>query len=158
MSKYYTGIGSRETPSDICSLMTKISRRLEKKGYILRSGGAKGADLAFQEGVQKIQNTIIYYAYTSIPDWAFEKVNEYTDKNRNFDTFAPYARKLLARNMMQVLGEDGTTPSKFLICWTPQGKEVGGTRYAMRCAKAHGVPIFNLGIPEDRERLERFVK
>ena len=45
-----TGIGSRETPDDILKLMTRIGRRIEELGGILRSGGAGGADLAFEAG------------------------------------------------------------------------------------------------------------
>ena len=48
--KYYAGIGSRKTPHDTCDLMTKIAIALDNRGYILRSGGAKGADKAFEAG------------------------------------------------------------------------------------------------------------
>jgi hypothetical protein len=48
--KYYTGVGSRETPQVIIETIKKISYRMGQKGYILRSGGADGADLAFELG------------------------------------------------------------------------------------------------------------
>ena len=35
----YAGIGSREVPDDILSVMTRIASRLEELGYTLRSGG-----------------------------------------------------------------------------------------------------------------------
>jgi len=53
MKKYYTGIGSRETPKKILVLMDKLAQKLEKQGYVLRSGGAAGADTAFAENVVK---------------------------------------------------------------------------------------------------------
>ena len=46
----YAGIGSRKTPIKILKEMTKIANFLNKKGYILRSGGAIGADKAFENG------------------------------------------------------------------------------------------------------------
>ena len=46
---YYAGIGSRETPKNKCRLMTKIAKILSGK-YTLRSGGADGADSAFEAG------------------------------------------------------------------------------------------------------------
>lgn len=49
---FYTGIGSRETPQEIQNLMFKIAQKLDSK-YILRSGGADGADLAFEKGSSK---------------------------------------------------------------------------------------------------------
>src|SRR5690606_12262312 len=48
--KYYTGIGSRETPKDILCLMVEVARKLSHLGWILRSGGAEGADTAFEIG------------------------------------------------------------------------------------------------------------
>lgn len=44
----YAGIGSRETPMEILELMTKASAWLGAKGYTLQSGGAIGADMAFE--------------------------------------------------------------------------------------------------------------
>ncbi len=54
----FTGIGSRKTPLDICQIITKIGEKLQNK-YILRSGAAKGADLAFEKNV-KSENKCIY--------------------------------------------------------------------------------------------------
>ena len=47
---YYTGIGSRETPIEIQKLFINVGRYLAKKKLILRSGGANGADQAFEKG------------------------------------------------------------------------------------------------------------
>ena len=46
----YAGIGSRETPPDILLKMVKIGCHLAKMGWTLRSGGAPGADSAFEKG------------------------------------------------------------------------------------------------------------
>lgn len=48
---YYTGVGSRKTPKEIQKMMREASFMLAKRGWCLRSGGADGADLAFQHGV-----------------------------------------------------------------------------------------------------------
>lgn len=50
MYKPYSGIGSRETPEEIYTLMVEIAYKLASLGYTLRSGGAEGADQAFEEG------------------------------------------------------------------------------------------------------------
>lgn len=44
----YAGIGSRETPLSMLRTMTKVADMLAKKGYTLNSGGAIGADVAFE--------------------------------------------------------------------------------------------------------------
>jgi len=38
--KYFSGIGSRETPPTIQRIMMYIARDLERDGYTLRSGNA----------------------------------------------------------------------------------------------------------------------
>lgn len=48
--RFYAGIGSRETPPAILETMRAAARRLRDLGFVLRSGGAAGADTAFAEG------------------------------------------------------------------------------------------------------------
>ncbi len=51
-NKYYAGIGSRKTPPEILSLISKIAIFLSKNNYILRSGNASGADSAFSKEIE----------------------------------------------------------------------------------------------------------
>lgn len=62
--RYYTGIGSRGTPSEILEIMTDIARFLAETGYTLRSGGASGADTAFESGVLHIDKKEIYLPWS----------------------------------------------------------------------------------------------
>lgn len=48
--KMYTTVGSRNTPGPIQWLMARIARHLNQQGHGIRSGGARGADTAFQIG------------------------------------------------------------------------------------------------------------
>jgi len=69
------------------------------------------------------------------------------------------AKKLLARNVYQVLGYDLQTPSSFIVCWTKDGKGSGGTGQAIRIAKAYGIPVFDYGgYDEVEERLDEYIK
>ena len=63
----------------------------------------------------------------------------------NWEMLGDVGRHFMGRNMYQVLGADLKTPTGFIICWTPGGKTVGGTGQAIRVAKDHNIPIFNLG-------------
>lgn len=158
---FYTGIGSRKTPTWICSLFKDFAYKAAKEGLILRSGGAAGADLAFEQGciafasdnnLKDIPMTIM------LPCKDFNGLRRqsqssdiYTLTDKAVDSVkiyhpAPYklsffAQKLMARNYMQVLGEKEPTPSKFVLCWTP---ESGGTQQALRIAKDHSIKIYNL--------------
>lgn len=47
---YYAGIGARSTPNKVLTIMEKLGGLFAKKGFILRSGAAEGADSAFEKG------------------------------------------------------------------------------------------------------------
>ena len=111
---YYTGIGSRETPEEVLSLFVIVGEFLAKKGYILRSGSAQGADRAFEVGCDKVKGKKEIY----LPWRRFEGSNSnlIVKNTKAFDIakrFHPYwhnlsngAKKLQARNSHQVLGQD----------------------------------------------------
>ena len=46
---YYAGIGSRETPIEFLEMFKRVAKYIATNGYILRSGGAKGVDTAFEQ-------------------------------------------------------------------------------------------------------------
>lgn len=149
--RHYTGVGSRSTPQAEQEALFAIAVRLYKAGFTLRSGGAKGADRAFERGAG--EHKIIFKA-KRVPRWAYDEARKHIPPNRPpFDLMDAHTKALLARDMQQVLGPDGDSPSQFLVCWTPAGLDDGGTGYAMRCAVAHGVDVYNL---RDREALTRF--
>lgn len=136
----YVGVGSRQTPFDICEVMTEIARRRHDAGWILRSGGALGADRAFEAGAGDLKE--IYLPWGDIPlQEAMEFTRHYHPK---WSACSPVARAMHARNAFQVMGVDLATPADYLICWTPEGKVTGGTGQAMRIALAHDIPILNL--------------
>lgn len=64
----------------------------------------------------------------------------------NWANVGDTGRDYHARNVCQVLGVDLGTPSKFVMCWTQDGKTKGGTATAIRVAEHHNIPVFNLGI------------
>lgn len=158
--KYYAGIGSRKTPTHILSLMSSIARRLETKGYILRSGSAAGADKAFMRGTSGPPAYETWDPRTGpvkMHNWAIKEISKYC-KEFPFAKMQSFTKQLLVRNMYQILGENGDKPVKTVICWTPTldpcHKDAGGTRYACRCAIAHNIPVWNLNNPVHKEKIE----
>lgn len=168
--KYYAGIGSRETPSEILTVFENVARFLVFKGFILRSGHAPGADKAFENGCDKANGKKEIY----LPWKNFEGSNSnlIVDNPKAYEIaqkYHPYwhnlkqgARKLQARNSHQVLGLDLEIPSKFIICWTKNGKGSGGTGQALRIAKAYEIPVFDAGkfdnVDEVRKELKEFLR
>lgn len=162
---YYAGIGSRQTPANILLLMSIVGEYLAKKGYTLRSGGAAGADQAFEKGCARVKGPCEIYLpdkafkghpspYYEISDKAMELAQEYHPR---FDNLSPFRRALIARNGYQVLGYDLQTPSDFIVCWTPGGKAEGGTGQALRIAADKDIPILNLAILEDRTKVHQWM-
>lgn len=163
MSKYYTGIGSRQTPVDVLTHMTNLSKFLEKFNYVLRSGGASGADSAFEKGVNYTKEIYLPWKGFNGNDslkynLSDESYNIAKNFHPNWSSLSPGAKKLHARNVYQVLGKNLDNPSDFVICWTPDGKDSGGTGQALRIAKHYNVKIYNLFKKEDKDDLVHLIK
>lgn len=160
-NSYYSGIGSRNAPTEILKAMTKYAQILSQLEYTLRSGGAKGSDKAFELGANKKE----IFKYSDAQEWAYDYVRYCLPIDRpdyespsGYLNWDPYVKGLLARNMMQVLGRDGNSPVDFLVCWTPdkdyKTSLVGGTGYAIRCALRNNIPVYNLVYKEEKISFE----
>lgn len=151
----YAGIGSRETPGPILSEMTKVARHLERSGYLLRSGGARGADTAFELGVTNMYNKQIYVAernsvYTSnvfdeLPIEIQRKTHKLVKSIYPAVTKrTEFVQKLHCRNAMILLGQNLESPVDFVVCWTEMSQEIGGTGVAVKIAREFDIPIINM--------------
>lgn len=169
--KHYAGVGSRETPGTVLELMTLIASQLESEGWVLRSGGADGADTAFDLGVKSPENKEIFLpspyfngkSYRHPGYYHSSELPGYREASRTVREFHPapdrlseYGHKLMARNAMQVLGPSLDTPSKVVVAWTKNGKITGGTGQALRIANFHNIPTFNLGVKNLEESVRRW--
>lgn len=162
MAKYYAGIGSRETPVDVLATMTHLAGKLQDAGYILRSGGAKGADLAFESGVTNVEGREIYLTENEYKKQQATRIHNDELENcfagstigckviarllhPNGKNLDPYSLDLHARNTYQILGLNLDTPVEFVICYTAKGLGGGGTGQAIRLAKMLNIPIIDFG-------------
>lgn len=152
MRKCYTGVGSRETPADILAVMTRLAQCLARDGWTLRSGRARGADRAFEAGAGRAKEIFLAkHATQTVMDMA-SRIHPAWHRCDDF------ARRLHGRNCFQVLGHDLNSPSRFLVCWTRDGLDQGGTRTAITLARQNGVPVFNLAIRSDFERIASYIR
>lgn len=138
--------------------MTAIAKRLAQLGYSCYSGGAEGADRAFERGA--IINRKIFLPWDGfnkknisaltelhgegsyvVPPFNEELVRKYHPKP---DALSEAGWKLMSRNSYQVLGPDLKSPVDFVLCWTKDGKASGGTGQAIRLATDYRIPVFNL--------------
>lgn len=171
-SPTYTGIGARRTPADVLDLMRSLAARLAKVGWRLRSGGAEGADRAFEAGAASVDAE--WETYRADGGWC--ALADLTPGGPTAGAFELAARvhpawgrcsdrvrALHARNCHEILGPDLSDPAGFVVCWTPDGsldgssREAGGTGQALRVAKLYSIPVFNLRRPDHRARVERYL-
>lgn len=187
--KFYTGVGSRETPDDILKMMTRLGKKLASEGWTLRSGGAVGADAAFEFGwfdwfvsqtpwpsAPQAEIFLPWNGYNGhdrdgcfganiLPDEDDKGLSIVAEgiaaqMHPNWGACKQGARKMHARNVYQVLGQDLKTPSKMLVAWTKltkAGQPMGGTATAIRLAEKHNIACFNLNKPVDFERIQIYL-
>lgn len=177
---YYSGIGSRQTPQHIIDNMIITAEWLATEGYILRSGNANGADVAFGIGCDSVNGSSeIYLPYKNFNGGCRNslhvsnkrilkqatqimktlKPKTYTWNAKN----TPYHQ----RNVFQVLGVNLNTPSKFVICYTATGAESeheiltmqdsSGTSTAIVLADRLGIPVINMFNANWLEKLEHIL-
>ena len=166
----YAGIGSRETPDHILTLMEDIAVILALRGWTLRSGLAEGADQAFHVGATiakgQQENYIPWKGFNGanaqaivapdLPNWEIA-LGISSQFHPAWDKCSEGAKKLHGRNLYQVAGKNLDLPVDCVVCWTKNGEEVGGTAQAMRIAKHLEIPIFNLAFNEHIYKLTDFV-
>ena len=165
------GIGSRETPLDVLDDMRLIGEAVRLAGGWVRSGGAFGADRAFEEGAR--HRCLVYLPWSDNGDGARNrKLSEartllFDDAPKDakerarssVDLYHPCpealsfgARRLHCRNYFQVMGTT-ETPVDAVVCWTRMlgDKPQGGTAQAIRIAQARGIPVYNMAVKAWRD-------
>jgi len=119
--------------------MEDIADLLRQRRCVLRTGGAKGADQAFERG--SIGFCDVYLSQMNIPKWTEVFTMYFHPCPEKLDAFGWNA---MCRNAVIMLGINGDNPVDFVVCWTKDGKDTGGTGQAIRIAKAFDIPVYNL--------------
>lgn len=203
--KYYTGVGSRETPEHILKFIEQFAYWLAGRGYTGRSGSAAGADSAFEQGfsnyeeINGISNKATFEAYLPWKGFSGKlegsihivtpELPNYNEAVEIASTIHPAwnrlgrgAKALHTRNVYQVLGLDLNTPScplcgldevqqaqpasNVLFCYAPITKNKqgvvtgvkGGTNTAVQLAMKHNIPIYNLYLQEDIDKVKSMME
>jgi len=161
----YTGIGARKTPDNIIKAMVGVGIYMADHGHTLRSGGAHGADAAFERGCDRARGLKeIYLPYqgfkhnkSPLHHVGLDAQDVAALFHPAWERCDPYTRHMMGRNSYQILGADLKTKTNVVFCWTPGGKVVGGTGQALRMAIHYGIPVFNLGSAPLNDMNERIL-
>ena len=148
----YAGVGSRRTPPDMLRAMGDIAQTLGEAGVALSTGGADGADRAFETGALRTDAPITVHTpwpgYNGYrpgrdPETDIDVVHPTSTETLQGHRYAdlarehhPYwnrcsrgARALFLRNVSILAGaldDDGEhLPVRAVIAWTPNGLPVG---------------------------------
>jgi len=167
----YTGIGSRTLPEEYGVIIDELAELAYKSNIRLRGGGADGSDNRFENKAYGLKE--IYLPWKGFNG---NKSLLYTQSNTAetfayflhpaFDRLSDPVKKLMARNVYQVIGGDLRTPSDFVACYTKDGcnshktrtSATGGTGQAISLASLIGVPVYNVFNKEDYEMLKLQLK
>lgn len=153
-------------------IMINAGLYFQELGYSLRSGDAIGSDRYFAENfdddrkeiyrpLNKLKNNTRTHIFNyNEEDWklALEVIKLI---HPGFSYLNDYSIALHARNVFQVLGSNLDNKSKFILAYTPDGakryedcsSKTGGTGTAIKIADLLDIPVFNLSIDNDLERL-----
>lgn len=182
--KVYTGVGSRETPKEICDIMEELGEVLADLGWGLWSGDAPGPDHSFFTGALKSNNISNTDTFIFIPWRGFNNVWDlspyhvipsshntilYEDAKKIAESVIPYweklkdsHKKLHTRNVYQILGPFLNHKSKKVLCWAePIGdgfKVKGGTGTAVALARKYDITVLNFYYEEELEKVLKFIK
>lgn len=137
--RVYAGIGNRDISENVKGAITALARGFYLLGYQLRSGGAIGADQAFERG-HLFGSTVDSIRKENATEEAIELASNHHPR---WDLCKPNVRRLHGRNAMIIMGRDLKTPVDFVLCWAVD-EEHGGTALGIRIARAHNIPVINL--------------
>jgi len=164
-SKIYTGIGSRTLPEEYRLRVETIAKLCYEKGFTLRSGGADGSDLEFEQNSNSKEIYLPWKGFNNNKSELYETpVLSETFAffhHVGYDYLKQSVKKLMNRNVLQVLGRKMTDPSDFIVCYTEDGcnsyktrtAKTGGTGLAISLGSTLGIPVFNVKNDKDYSEL-----
>jgi len=136
--KRFAGIGNRHIDDQIRYAIKTCSRLIHQKGYVLVSGGARGCDEEFEAFFPEHRKIIL-----RARDATQKAIKMAEDFHPAWHQCNSYARALLGRNAMIIMGEDLKTPADFVLCYCAN-EERGGTALSLNIARFYKIPVFNL--------------
>jgi hypothetical protein len=139
----------------VLAVLEALGGVLARAGFVLRSGGAPGADTAFEAGADRVGGAKeIYLPWKgfngnrserfAVPEEAFALAQEFHTLGQGLRT-KQAVHRLMARNCQQMLGQNLDSPVGFVVCWTAGGRLLGGTAQALRIAAEREIRVANLG-------------
>lgn len=162
---FYAGIGAVETPGSVQDDMEGLAVVLASAGWCLRSGGAEGADTAFERGCDSVKGKkeifLPWEDYNQNLSGLCHPTKRAAliakDTVSWWDACTDGVKKMHARNAHIILGLKCDQPVLFVVGWTERGVPTGGTGVSMSIAYNRGIPVFNLSNPNAMKWIEKWL-
>lgn len=163
-------IGSRRINEQQFNYLVKVAEAFARRGWIVKTGCADGADYASMIGCRNVDPTLLtlYLPWKSYNS-QYQTVNEhklvYDERDQTFihwkDSISKYhpaperlsrgAKSLMARNYGIVSGAD------LVVAFPMSAIDTGGTGQGMRIADDLNIPLYVVCDPKERQRLKEFI-
>lgn len=160
----YAGIGSREITEREGHIIRKTAAKLSKH-FVVYSGNADGADIAFQKGswgkcVLMLPwprfNDNKYPISDCLDSYVLGTPDAGLDYHPAPERLSSGQAKLMSRNFYQINGYGEYPMVSFVLCCaqpTPGGV-AGGTGQAVRIAKDYDIPVINIRVHGWKDELK----
>lgn len=167
--KPYVVTGNKEAPPSIVAELESLVKRIEALGYTTRTGGLDGVDSAVEKVSTKLELYLPWKGFAEKEsklywndDLAMQAAKKYSPV---FDNLKPVVQAFLAKNARMVLGTKFDSNALFLLCWSDDGAEAkkdvtsrtGNVGHVILIANSIGIPIFNLGNEDTKQRLYNYL-
>ncbi len=167
--KPYVVTGNRDTPASVLADIKELVIKLEGLGFITRTGGMDGVDQAAEEASKNLELYLPWKDFNKKETklyWndkaALQAAKVYSPV---FDNLKPAIQAFLAKNARMVLGTSFNSNCLFLLCWSEDGAEAkkdvtartGNIGHVILIANSIGIPIFNLGKEDAKQRLLNYL-
>lgn len=166
----YAGIGPKDAPADILTLMTHYSSIFSSLNFTLRTNGSEVPGIALEKGAKEVELYLPWKKFNKRESRFCNPIPAASEIAKRFhpvfDKMKDPVKLIIANESHVVLGENLRDPIKFLLVWTPDGVtngdscsiKTGTPAQSIKISSAYGIPVFNLANKESRVALEEFIK
>lgn len=158
---YYTGTGDMYLENSALAMIAEYAKKLSALGYVCRTGGGYGADVAFEEGAgDKIEIILPWVGYNGKKGYVYKKTIDSMKSMKCMKCSSGMMRndlvKLFERVHFELAGINEEPESEFLLCYVSEPRR-GCGGHAIDLANIRHIPVYNLAFKEDIKRFENFL-
>lgn len=168
-NKTYCATGNMEIGMKVKNILVEIGRVLALNGYTLRSGGAPGAESAFEEGCDSVGGKKeIYLPFEGYNNKTTGVVTDMTNEEEAIKIAQRYyllwfklsnkVKQMLTRYSWAVLGRNLDDPVDFVIAYIREDGKT--TEQVVRVANGSNITVYNIGsiYRYSKEQAAEFIK